>query len=49
MAQMKRPDVGHIPCMSLIKIFKIYSFYALIFKNLHYGVQGLQSGITQSL
>jgi len=49
MAQTKRPDAGHIPYMFWIKIFKNYPFYATIFKNLHYGLWGLQSGITRSL
>ena len=48
MAQTKRPDAGHIPYMVSIKIFNIYPFYALIFKNLHYGLWRLQSGITSS-
>ena len=38
MAQTKRPDAGHIPYIFSIKIFKIYSFYAPIFKNSHYGL-----------
>jgi len=47
MAQMKRPDVGHIPYMFLIKIFKIYPLFTPIFINLHYGLWGRQSGITR--
>jgi len=38
MAQTKRPDAGHIPYMSSIKILKICPFYVPIFKNLHYGL-----------
>jgi len=49
MAQTKRPDAGHIPYMFAIKFLKIYPFYApIFFKNLHYGLWGLQSGITRS-
>jgi len=48
MAQTKRPDAGHITYMVLIKILKIYFFYVPIFKNLDYGLWGLQSGITRS-
>jgi len=44
MAQTKRPDARHIPYMVSIKMFKIYPLCAPIFKNLHYGLWGLQSG-----
>ena len=47
-AQTKRSDAGHIPYMFSMKIFKIYPFYAPIFTNLHYGLWGIQSGITRS-
>jgi len=48
MAHTKRPDAEHIPYMFSIEIFKIYLFYAPVFKNLHYGLWGLQSGISWS-